>query len=176
MRNGLIALAAVVLAVPAFGETAGGVTWTAPTQWKTGEPRAMRVVTYKIAAAKGDTEDAECAVHFFGEGQGGAVDLNLQRWMGQFEQPDGKKSADVAKTQKKTVNGLSVTLVDVSGTYTGAGGPMSMTPPVKKPGYRLLGAIVEGPQGSVFFKLTGPAKTVAAAKAEFDKLIGSLKR
>jgi hypothetical protein len=44
----------------------------------------------------------------------------------------------------------------------------------KKTGFRLLGAIVAGPQGSVFFKLTGPAKTVAATEPEFNALIGSL--
>jgi hypothetical protein len=44
----------------------------------------------------------------------------------------------------------------------------------KKENYRLLGAIVAGPQGSVFFKFTGPAKTVAAAQPEFDALIASM--
>jgi len=44
----------------------------------------------------------------------------------------------------------------------------------KKPGYRLLGAIVEAPGGLVFFKCTGPAATIGKAQAEFDSLIGSL--
>jgi len=35
-------------------------------------------------------------------------------------------------------------------------------------------AIIEGPQGSVFFKFTGPAKTVAQNQAAFDKLLASL--
>jgi hypothetical protein len=53
-----------------------------------------------------------------------------------------------------------------------------MAPPgaAKKPGYRLLGAIVEAPEGPVFFKLTGPAKTVAVAKADFEKMLSSLSR
>jgi hypothetical protein len=45
----------------------------------------------------------------------------------------------------------------------------------KKTGYRLLGAIVEGPQGSVFFKLTGPENTVKSAKDGFDALLQSIK-
>jgi hypothetical protein len=45
-----------------------------------------------------------------------------------------------------------------------------------KSGYRLLGAIAEGPQGSLFFKFTGPAKTVAANQAAFQKMIQSLQR
>jgi hypothetical protein len=46
----------------------------------------------------------------------------------------------------------------------------------KKTGYRLLGAIVEAPEGNVFFKLTGPAATVGAAQADFDALVGSMKK
>ena len=44
----------------------------------------------------------------------------------------------------------------------------------KKPGYRLLGAIVEAPNGMVFFKCTGPAATISKAQADFDRMIGSL--
>jgi hypothetical protein len=46
----------------------------------------------------------------------------------------------------------------------------------KKENYRLLGAIVEAPEGLVFFKFTGPAKTIAAADTEFDALIGSVSK
>jgi hypothetical protein len=45
-----------------------------------------------------------------------------------------------------------------------------------KPGYRLIGAIVEAPEGMVFFKLTGPAKTVQAAKPAFDKMLQSISK
>jgi len=44
----------------------------------------------------------------------------------------------------------------------------------KQPGFRLLGAIVEAPQGLVFFKCTGPTATIGKAQAEFDALLGSL--
>jgi hypothetical protein len=40
----------------------------------------------------------------------------------------------------------------------------------------MLGAIVEGPQGAVFFKFTAPAKTVAAQQPAFERLIQSVSR
>jgi hypothetical protein len=52
-------------------------------------------------------------------------------------------------------------------------GAMSTGP---KKGYALEGAIAEGPRGSVFFKLTGPKKTVVKEKAAFDALVKSLKK
>jgi hypothetical protein len=66
---------------------------------------------------------------------------------------------------------MKITTVDVSGAYTGMAMGQTGAP---KPGYRLLGAIVEAPQGSIFFKFTGPAKTVAQNQSAFDKMLASL--
>jgi hypothetical protein len=45
----------------------------------------------------------------------------------------------------------------------------------QKPGYALLGAIVEGPDANWFFKLTGPAATVDAQRQAFEAMVGSLR-
>lgn len=135
----------------------------------------MRAATYSVPPAAGDKEPGECAVYYFGQGQGGGVQANIDRWIGQFQQANGKPSKEVAKTGKRMVHGLAVTTVDVSGTYTGMGGPMAASHSAM-PGYRMLAAIAEAPQGAVFFKFTGPAKTVAANQAAFEKLIDSLKK
>ena len=44
----------------------------------------------------------------------------------------------------------------------------------KLPGYQMLGAIIDGPQGMVFFKLTGPQAAVTAAAKDFDAMLASL--
>ena len=148
------------------GPSAGGVSWTVPAGWQTAPERPMRVGTYLIPAA-GGAEAGECGVFFFGRGQGGSVEDNLARWKSQFE------SAGPPKEQTATVNGLKVHEMDVSGTYTSPGGPV-MQSQGKKPGWRLLGAIVEAPDGLVFFKCTGPAATMAKAEKDFQALVKSL--
>jgi hypothetical protein len=125
----------------------------------------MRVATLEVPAAP-SSEPGELAVFYFGQGQGGGVDANVQRWIAQFEKPE-------SKTRKEKVNGLQVTRVEVTGTYTSSMGPMA--PKTDKPGYQLLGAIVEGPQGAVFFKLTGPKQTVSKAAPDFEKLVKSVR-
>ena len=55
-------------------------------------------------------------------------------------------------------------------------GPMFQSGSVKKPNYKMLGAIVEAPEGNVFFKLTGPEKTVMGTEDEFQKLLNSLRK
>jgi len=150
--------------------SAGGIKWTAPAKWKPGPEKQMRAATYFVPAASGDSEDGECAVFF---GIGGGVKANLDRWVSQFEQPDGKPSDQIAKQKKETINGLSVTTIELTGTFIG-GGPAMGQGGAKKTGYRLLGAIVEGAQGDIFFKFTGPAKTVAAAQNDFQAMLKSL--
>jgi hypothetical protein len=157
-------LAAMYLAADA----GAGIRWKVPPGWKAEAERPMRLATYTLAPG------AECAVYFFGAGQGGSVQANLDRWIGQFLQADGKPSQSAAKIAKRTIQGWQVTAVDVAGAYTGMGGPMSQSGAPAMPGYRMLAAIVEGPQGSVFFKFTGPAKTVAANQSAFDKMLASL--
>jgi hypothetical protein len=149
-------------------ETAGGVQWTVPARWSAGSGSAMRVATYAVPAAKG-VEPGECAVFFFGAGQGGSVEANVERWGKQFE------GTPVPTHTTTTVAGLRVTRAAVSGTYLAPGGPM-MQSTGKRAGYRLLGAIAEGPEGNVFFKLTGPAATVAAAGPDFEALVASLRK
>jgi hypothetical protein len=174
--NRLVMVVAMSWALGASAEEAGGLSWSAPKEWSAQPARPMRAATYSLPAAKGDTEPAELAVFYFGAGQGGAVDANVKRWVSQFQKPDGKPvdPAKDAKTKQEKLNGLPVTTVEVKGTY-GGGGPMMgpATPP--KPGFKLRGAIVEGPEGPLFFKLTGPEKTVNGAEKGFRKMVESVK-
>jgi hypothetical protein len=158
----------------AFAEGAGGIHFTAPTGWTAQPERPMRVATYKIPHAKADTEDGELAVFYFGEGQGGTIDANVERWAGQFE------GGPNPTTKKQTQGGVEVTRVELSGTYTASMGPNGpMGPGAQKsshPSYKLLGAIVDIGKGPVFWKLIGPSATVEAARASFDKLVRGIKK
>lgn len=155
----------------ASANSAGGLTWTVPKDWTAGPVSAMRVATYRVPAAPGDKEGGEVAVFYFGQGQGGSVDANVERWFAQMEPEKGAKKP--ARSQIR-VGAIPVTLCSAEGTYSGGmvgGGASAGT----KKGFALTGAIAEGKAGAVFFKLTGPKKTVSAAQKDFDALVKSLK-
>lgn len=134
----------------------------------------MRAANYVIPAAAG-AEAGELAVYYFGPGQGGSVEMNVKRWVGQFRAPGGGPAEGLVKREDKTVNAIAVTVIDVEGTYLFK--PFPMAPKSQeKPGYRMLAAIAQGPDAPIFFKLTAPAKTAAAAEAKFNALIASLKK
>jgi hypothetical protein len=154
-------------------ETVAGLRWVAPAGWKSEGARPMRAATYTISPAPGDHDAAECAVYFFGTGQGGSVQANLDRWKDQVRGPGGKPVE--AQIRKRAVHGLSVTTIDTTGEYSGMGGPTA-SQPTTKAGYRLIGAIVEGPGGNVFIKFAGPAKTVTQNQPKFDQMVESFQK
>lgn len=149
----------------------GGLTFEAPTTWKSARPSSsMRRAQLAIPAAEGDKEDGECVLFAF-PGGAGSVEANIERWAGQFRTEAGTPpKAQVTKTKGKNTD---VTLVNLGGRYVAPIAPGSPET-VDKPGFMLVGAIVETPEVSYFLKATGPEKTMKAAKADFDALIASM--
>ena len=150
-----------------------GLTFYAPAEWKAvSTSSSMRVAQFAVPRAAGDTAEGELVVYYFG-GAGGSVEANIERWLGQMQQPDGKPSTVVAKRESRTINNLKVTLVDVGGTYVA-----EMTPGSAErhnsPNFRLRAAVIETPKGPYFIKLTGPAKTIAASDKTFERFLNSL--
>jgi hypothetical protein len=164
-------LAAPALAADALRTEAVGLRFAVPKAW-TRVPAAsdVRAAQWKIPGAGSD--DGELVLFFFGKGKGGGVQDNVDRWLGQFTEPDGRSSRDAAVTTIRTVNGLRLTSVDVAGTYRGA--PMGGGSAQPKPEQRMLAAVVEGDDGPWFFKAVGPRATMEQAKAGFDELLASV--
>ena len=164
----------VIISFAAFLQTAaagsGSLAYSAPDGWT---PKAasssMRVAEFVLPRAEGDAEDGDLVVYFFG-GSGGSVEANIERWLGQVQRPAG---APEPKRESRKVNGLAVTLLDVSGTYTAEVRPGS-TERHNKPGYRMRTAVIETPRGPYFVKLVGPAKTIERWNAAFGKFIESM--
>lgn len=167
-----IALCAGVAAAESVTKEDANLRYDVPMAWaRVPAPSDMRAAQYRVPGEAG--ADGEMVLFFFGKGQGGTAQANLERWYAQFTQPDGRASRDVAIVTIRTVGTLKVTTVDLSGTYSPtpmrAGGPGT-----SQAGARMLAAVVEGDAGPWFFRLVGPRATVAAAKVDFDALVASL--
>lgn len=163
------------IAAPLLFLSVATLKYDAPAGWVSKPPTSsMRVAEFTLPHISGDAEDATVTVYFFG-GQGGTVQANMDRWIGQMAQPGGKPSKDVAVTSTlKTKSGLAVTMVDVSGTYVAEVTPGSAEK-FNKPGFRQRAAVVETPSGPYYVKLTGPAKTVAKWDESFLAFLKSIR-
>jgi hypothetical protein len=145
-------------------------TFSRPTGWEWVEvTSSMRKAQLKVVDVKTKTS-AEVIFFHFGPGGAGGTKANVDRWLGQFQEPRDKINA---KTEDVTVGKHKVTYVQAEGTYKSGmpGGPQ--TP---MPDYALVGAIIEASEGSVFVRLTGPKPLAKASLADFKKMVeGALK-
>ena len=128
----------------------------------------MRKAQFNVT---GNGGGAEVVFFNFGPGQGGGVQANIDRWLGQFAEAKDKLNS---KTEKKAVNGINITYVSAEGTYL-SGPPFGKKTPIKN--QALLGAIVENAAGGdIFIKMTGPKSTVTDATKAFKSMTESAKK
>jgi hypothetical protein len=172
---------ALILALPAAADDAkkedekitlaeGKLTLSVPGAWEKKEP-SVRIIEaeYAVPAAEGDKNPGRLTIM----AAGGSVEQNIERWIGQFSQPGGKNTKDLAKTEEAKVDGQTVHLVDISGTFKDQRGPFA--PATVYEDYRMLGAIISTENaGRYFVKLYGPKNTIAGSEEAFKKMIGSL--
>jgi hypothetical protein len=158
-----------------FAIADGGFSLQAPAGWQRVQPKSGIVETEFAVPSEGAAADGTPAQpgRMTVMGAGGTVQANIDRWYGQFAQPDGTATQDKATTKKLEIAGCKVTLVDVSGTYKDKPmGPFAGGAGVDRPNYRMLAAIVEVPdRGNYFLKFYGPAATVAAHADGFRKMV-----
>jgi hypothetical protein len=149
------------------------LTFAAPPGWIAETPASsIRKAQYRLPQAEGDSEHAEMAVFYF-SGEGGGIQANIDRWTSQFEKPANSSNASAVHTTHKTVHGIPLTIVDISGAYTAPSMGTSMQSK-KKENFRMLAAIAEAGDGPWFFKLTGPAKTVAKWEKSFQSFLDTI--
>ena len=122
----------------------------------------MRKAQLRVPGTDG-AQPADITFFHFGAGSGGDVKANADRWLKQFKSAEG-----VAKTEPQEIGGTKVTIVTTEGTFS-SGMPGGPTTPME--GQALLGAIVEGKEGNVFVKMTGPVAVVKGAEKQFMNFI-----
>jgi hypothetical protein len=159
-------------AAPVIIELANGHgRMTAPPTWKSIKP-AVSLIKYEfvVPAAKGDERPGRVTIM----SAGGSIEQNLQRWSGQFKFPPGAKKDDAFKVNKQELAGQIVHTVDAVGEFQDRPGGFR-GPVVPRPGYRMLGAIIETKSsGNHFIKFYGPEKTVSAQQDAFAKMLKGL--
>ncbi len=73
-----------------------------------------------------------------------------------------------------TTGGLAISQVVIFGTYNQVVS-LPGIPPVPKANYGLLGAVIENPQGNIYWRFTGPEPLITANLPLFNKVIDSVK-
>ena len=156
-----------------------GLLLRVPASWhRQPSTTPFRLAQYAIPHAPGDTAPASFIIFYFGPGQGGSAEANIQRWIGMMRQPNGKDSHAVAHRGQIQRPGLRISTLDVTGTYMESPNPFT-TETIPRPHSRMLAAVSEPAKpnnaGSFFLRLVGPARTVGAAKPGWDAMLASVR-
>jgi hypothetical protein len=156
-----VAVAASVFAIEPAEFQVGNFNFDRPSGWKWVVPSsAMRKAQLSVPGADGGTVDV--TFFHFGQGQGGGVQANVDRWFAQFG------NSNTSQSEEK-VDATRVVHVQARGTFQ-SGMPGGPTTPLEN--YALLGAILSDDQnGDVFVKMTGPAAVVESAKPLFSEMV-----
>lgn len=139
-----------------------------PETWTEEPPPNQMVETNLVVPAPEGREPANINVFFFGQGMGGPVEDNIQRWAGQFRAPDGGPVEPIVENFE--VDGMPVALVELSGAYQGMGDPQP------KPDQLMLSAIIDAPPGRLFIRLVGESATVEHNREDYMTFLRGLRR
>jgi len=148
--------------------TTASFAFDLPASWRRERPSSgMRLAQAVVPGSEGP---GELAVFHFGAGQGGGVESNFERWLGQIEMPAG------TRPERGTLEaaGFRISWIETRGTLLPS--TMGSGPSEPQPGFALLGAVAEGEGGPLFFKLTGPEGTLRAERPAFFALLQGLRR
>jgi hypothetical protein len=137
------------------------ITLTPPPGWPRKPASSPFVIAeFVLPRAEGDAADGRLTIST----AGGSVQANIDRWKGQFEpQPDNSSQEEV------TIGSTKATIVDLSGTFNDQRGPFA--PGERRPGYRMIAAVIPADGQLHFVKATGPQKTIAAHAAAIQQFI-----
>lgn len=137
--------------------------FTVPATWKAETPASrMRVAQYRVPRAADDPQDGLVVVSTFPEMRG-MTQMNLERWIEQFTQPDGRASKECAQVTTIEVNGMKTAILRITGTYDGHAK------------WAMCAAAIEAPDAPWFVKMTGPEKTIRENDAAFEAFVRSTK-
>jgi hypothetical protein len=134
--------------------------WALPPGWTEKPATQFRQVNFAFGPAPG----GECYLSL----TQGTERENLDRWRQQMSQPP-LTDDELAALPRKKIFGRDAIVIDLTGTYTGAGGAQPA------PDTRLLGLVRAEGDVTITVKMTGPAALIADHAANFDAFVASLR-
>ncbi len=150
----------------------GKLSAPVPADWKAETPaNRLRSHEYRLPSGEKGVADAEVTVMPQSDPH---PDKYFPQWKASFVPPEGKSIDDAAKVSKFEVNGATVHLLDVSGTWKYRDFPMAKKEELR-PDYRVVWAIVVTGDAASHVRLSGPRAVVEKRYPEFEKWLKDMK-
>ena len=151
----------------------GNLNFTIPAKWKIEMVESTaRGGQWHVPPLHADAEGGEVVAFYFGAGIGGTAKENIEAWIGTMFNAEGNPAA--AEIKHRATNGFKITQAVIFGTYNQIV-TLPGIPPQPRSNYGLVGAVIENPQGNIYWRFTGPEALITANLALFNKVIDSVK-
>jgi len=147
-----------------------GVVFNPASQWHALDPSGDKKAFYKYDPVLGDTVGAEMAVYQFGAEGSNWQDI-MDRWINQMSYADGRDRYSAAIRHDRVVGGMTAHVLSMLGTYNPPSAGFDREEAPARDAHRLIAVAVEGPQGDLYFKLTGPDSTARVMTEAFMNMI-----
>lgn len=143
-----------------------------PAEWQSKPPASQMRLAEFVTPAAGDDAGAEVVVYYFGAGQGGTVEANIERWRNQFADDQGNHPEAIVT--RDSASHFPTTYVQLRGSYTRSIG-MSDSAALPRPDQVLMAAVVETPRGNLHVQMHGPAASVSAQEEVFRSFVRGIR-
>jgi hypothetical protein len=152
--------AAKVVRTGPFEKTFDGIRFSVPAGWNEVENPTPQFVDARFQIP---TPHGEVKLTF--SSNAGGADVNIERWIGQFQLPQGKRPS----VEEFSVGGATAKWVDLHGEFVG--GAMSGGTASNGPIERMLGVAIPLGSRDFYLKLTGSDAAVSDVRDAFREFV-----
>jgi hypothetical protein len=133
-------------------------SWTKPDSWTEKALSEMRLGSFEVAGANGESADVSITAF---PGDAGGLDSNVNRWREQVHQPALESEQLAQSWQEEAVDGVPTIIVDVQ------------SPSGAEKASAILGSVMRTADRTWFVKMTGPPELLKAQKDNFLHFVRS---
>ncbi len=155
--------------------TVAGALFVPASQWRDLGGEGEMVAHYTYGPLASDSEQAELTVYFLKEKKYDWEGL-VDRWVRQISLPGGRDVRSSARIHSRQVGGMTAHVLSLDGKYTPPMEGFDGTGGVVREYFRLVGVVVEAPEGDIILKLTGPEYTGRVMIEQFMNMIYKIRK
>lgn len=152
-----------------------GAIFVPDSKWEDLGSSGEMIAHYRYGPLEDETGQAEVTVFFFGDKARDSEEI-MDRWVDQISIADGRDARSTARVHSRQVGGMTAHVLSMDGIYTPPADGFDQDDSPVRDYYRLVGVVVEAPQGDIYFKLTGPDYTGRVMINQFMNMIYRIKK
>ncbi|MEA3296313.1 MAG: hypothetical protein U9R56_00430 [candidate division Zixibacteria bacterium] len=136
-----------------------GATYMPASQWNDLGAHGTSLARYTFGPLEGDKKPATMAIYYSGKDVRGNWKKDFERWIRWISFPDGRDPKSAALTHDREVDGMTAHVLSIFGNCNVPAERSVSGQVVQGNKYRLVGIVLEAPEGDVVFELNGPDYT-----------------